>query len=257
MAIRVITLICFLSLFTFISTAIGQENQIVAGAGPSTEICKLFFNKLNKLEGVEDYKFNVMESSVKHKGGLLNSEKYIFGRTGRPLTDKEKALNKEEIFLAKVPITFSKGLEVGIDSLTIDEVTKIYKKEIVNWTEVGGPDAPILLVGREPTEALFMTLKQEYPFFNEVAFDKVFKKDNDVMFFLSSPDGRYAIAFGAKPNFESYNIFNVEGFSSGVSVGLVYDLKNENSEIVQLAKQYSSSEDWKNEVAKTSMLNIK
>lgn len=77
------------------------------------------------------------------------------------------------------------------------------------------------------------------------------------MTFLTSPDGRHAIAFGAKPNFTNFNLLNVEGFSSGVSVGLVYDLKNENSEIVRLANQYASSNDWKSEVAKTSMLNVK
>lgn len=256
MLFRIVTAFCFLCLLAFSNTAISQESQIVAGAGPSTEICKIFFAEFNKLSGPEGYKFNVMDGSVKHKGGLLNAEKYLFGRTGRPLTDKEKALNKEEIFLAKVPITFSKGLEVGIDNLTMDQVSKIYNKEVVNWKEVGGTDAPILLVGREPTEALFMTLKKEYPFFNDVVFDEVFKKDNDVMTFLTSPDGRHAIAFGAKPNFKSYNLLNVDGFKSGVSVGLVYDKKNADSKIVQLAKQYSVSEDWKKEVAKTSMLNV-
>lgn len=257
MLIRTATVFCFVCLLTFSNTAIGQETQIVAGAGPSTEICKLFFDGFNKLSEAKGYKFNVMDGSVKHKGGLLNAEKYLFGRTGRPLSNKERALNKDEILLARVPITFSKGLEVGVDNLTMDEVTKIFRKEIVNWKEVGGIDAPILLAGREPSEALYLTLKNEYPFFNEVVFDKVFKNDNEVMTFLMSPDGRHAIAFGAKPNFNSYNLLNVENFESGVSVGLVYDTKNSDSEIVQLAKQYSASKDWKNEVAKTSMLNIK
>jgi len=240
----------------FHNSAIAQENQIVAGAGPSTEISKLFFDNFNNLEGAKGYSFVVMESSIKHKGGILNSDKFLFGRTGRPLTEKERALGKGEIFLAKVPIAFAKGLEVQVDNLNMDDVTRIFKKEISNWNEVGGPDAPILLVGREQTEALFMTLKNKYPFFKDVSFEKIFKKDHEVANFLTSPLGRHAIAFGARPNFTKHNLLEVDGFAEGVSVGLVYDLKNEDSTLVQLAKQYSSSQTWRSEVAKTSMLNI-
>lgn len=255
MTIRALILTSILNLFIFGSLAIGQENQIIAGAGPSTEICKLFFNEFSKLEGTKSYTFSVMEGSVKHKGGILNSDKFLFGRTGRPLTDQEKALGKEEILLAKVPISFAKGLEINIDHLSMEEITKIFTKAIVNWKDVGGPDSPILLVGREQSEALFMTLKNEYPFFKEVTFEKVFKRDHEVVKFLSSPLGKHAIAFGATPNFTEFNLLYVEGFSSGVSVGLVYDLKNAASPIVQLAKDFAASSSWQNEVSRTSMLS--
>lgn len=33
--------------------------------------------------------------------------------------------------------------------LTIEQISAIYKGEIVNWSEVGGNDAPIVLIGRE------------------------------------------------------------------------------------------------------------
>jgi len=256
MKARTLFLILLCSLFAFTSFALAQENQIVAGAGPSTAICKLFFNEFNQLEGTNGYNFAVMENSIKHKGGILNSDKFLFGRTGRPLTEKEKALGKEEIFLAKVPIAFARGLEVNVSALSMEQIRKIFTGEITNWKQVGGSDAPILLVGREQTEALFMTLKEEYPFFKDVTFEQVFKKDHEVVNFLKSPLGKNAIAFGAKPNFTEYNLLNVEGFSSGVSVGLVYDLKNATSPIVQIAKEYAASSDWKIEVAKTSMLNV-
>lgn len=255
MSVRNLALVFIFSFLVLISQTIGQENQIVAGAGPSTEICKLFFDKFNDLDGVKGYKFVVMNGSVKHKGGILNSNSYLFGRTGRPLSEKERALGKEELILAKVPITFAKGLEVNVDSLSMVDITKIFTKEIVNWKDIGGLDAPIMLVGREQTEALFMTLKAEYPFFKDVSFDQTLKKDHEVMAFLKSPLGKHAIAFGAKPNFTKFNLLNVDGFASGVSVGLVYDIKNSNSPIVQLAKKYSSSSEWKHEIAKTSMLS--
>ena len=72
---------------------------------------------------------------------------------------------------------------------------------------------------------------------------------------MSSPLGKHAIAFGARPNFPKPNLLNVEGFSSGVSVGLVYDLTNADAPIVQLAKDYANSSAWREEVAKTSLLS--
>lgn len=253
-------LILFASLFSlslFATHAFCLDTQIVAGAGPSTKICKLFFTEFNQLDGVQGYKFLVMDGSVKHKGGILNSDKYLFGRTGRPLTAEEIALGKEQIFLAKVPIAFVKGLEVNVPPLSMDDIQKIFTREITNWSDLGGPDATILLVGREQTEALFMSLKEEYPVFKNVTFDKKFKKDDGVIQFLSSPLGKHAIAFGAKPNFSKYNLLEVEGFASGVSVGLVYDVKNKDNPMIKLAEEYAASSDWTNEVDKTPMLIIK
>lgn len=253
---RFLAIMCayIISFSLFSTNAFAQEKQFVAGAGPSEEICKLFFSQFNKLDGVGNYEFLVMEGSVKHKGGLINSDSYLFGRTGRPLSEKEKALGKEQIFLAKVPIAFAKGLEVDVSQLSMEDLEKIFTRTIMNWKEVGGPDAAILVVGREESEALFMTLKEEYPFFKDVKFDRIFKKDDEVVNFLSSPGGKYAIAFGAKPNFTPYNLITVGDFSTGVRVGLVYDLKNKNNPVIQLAERYADSSDWKEMVDKTAML---
>jgi hypothetical protein len=251
---QVIFCVYFICFGIFSANALAQEKQIVAGAGPSEEICKMFFAEFNEINGIGDYEFVVMEGSVKHKGGLINSDKFFFGRTGRPLSEKEKALGKEQIFLAKVPITFAKGLEVNVSQLSMEEIEKIFTRKITNWKEVGGPDASILLVGREQSESLFMTLKEEYPFFNDVTFAKVFKKDDDVVNYLSSPEGKHAIAFGAKPNFTQHNLLTITDFSTGVRVGLVYDLKNKDNPVIQRADEYAESSDWKEIVDKTTML---
>ena len=39
--------------------------------------------------------------------------------------------------------------ENKIEDLTIEQIAGIYKGEITNWKEVGGDDAPIVLIGRE------------------------------------------------------------------------------------------------------------
>lgn len=244
-------------LFTvLVNPALAIDKQIVAGAGPSTKIVDLFFEDFSKQPACANYNFTIMERSVKHKGGIQNSDAYLFGRTGRPLNAKEMALGKDDIFLAKVPIAFSKGLEVKTSPLTMVQIEQIFSREIVNWAKVGGPDAKIVLVGREPTEALFLALKEEYPAFNKVKFDKIFKKDHEVVKFLTSPQGRYAIAFGAEPNFKKFNLLEVNDFTSGVKLGLVVDNKNHQHPVVMAAQKYAQSPEWKNQVKKANMLPV-
>jgi phosphate transport system substrate-binding protein len=47
------------------------------------------------------------------------------------------------------PIVTSKEIsEAGVESITIEELRGIYRQEITNWSELGGPDRDILALGR-------------------------------------------------------------------------------------------------------------
>ncbi|MXR20015.1 PstS family phosphate ABC transporter substrate-binding protein [Halobacterium bonnevillei] len=47
------------------------------------------------------------------------------------------------------PIVVSREIaDDGLESITIEELRKIYRQEITNWSEVGGPDRDILALGR-------------------------------------------------------------------------------------------------------------
>lgn len=239
------------------SSLMAAEKQVVAGAGPSTKIVQLFFEKFSTLPEGEPYEFLIPPESAKHAGGIRCSSNYVFGRTGRPLNAKEKEMNKGEIFLAQIPVAFAVGAGVGVDRLNMSQLEKIFTGQIKNWQEVGGPDAAILLLGREQTEALFTILKSKYAFFNNLAFDKVFKKDGHVINFLKSPQGEYAIGFGAAPNFEGVEGLKtvaVEGFSVGVSVGLVYDLSNSEHPLVKSVATYSRSDGWRETIIATGFM---
>ena len=49
------------------------------------------------------------------------------------------------------PIVVSKEIkEAGVTDITIEELRKIYRQEITNWNELGGPDKEILALGRAP-----------------------------------------------------------------------------------------------------------
>lgn len=224
-----------------------REKQVVAGAGPSTKIVEKFFTEFAKLPTAKDYEFSVPPKSAKHAGGIKASAHYVFGRTGRPLNPKEKKLNKEEIFLARIPVVFAVGNGVKTESLTLEQLEKIITGKYNNWKEVGGDDANIVVLGREKTEAVFTVLKSQYGFFESSVFSKVYRKDDLVVNFLKSPNGVHAIGFGAEPNFRdvgNVRIIKVRDFSAGVSVGLVYDMSNKNLPLVNAVADYADSEQW-------------
>jgi phosphate transport system substrate-binding protein len=226
------------------SFCFAAEKQVVAGAGPSTKIVQDFFATFTKQPIAAEVKFEIPDKSAKHIGGIKCSDFHLFGRTGRPLNSKERRLNKDEIFLAKVPIAFAVGNGAGVESISLADLETIYTGQISNWSEIGGADAKIVLVGREPTEALFMELKKEYAFFKGTLFDKKFNKDNNVVNYMKTTKSQYALAFGAKSNFKNLNPVEVKGFSAGVRLGLVYDLKNSDHRLVQAAAAFAKNPEW-------------
>lgn len=71
------------------------------------------------------------------------------GLSSRALKDEEKALGLEETILAYDGIAVIVNPENPIDDLDLETLAAIYTGEITNWSEIGGKDAQIVLIGRE------------------------------------------------------------------------------------------------------------
>ncbi len=220
------------------------EVQPVMGAGPSTAVATLFFKYFAPIAADYGYRFSVEQRSIKQKGGIKASGEYLFGRIGRPLNVDERAEHKHDLFLASNRIAIVIGNSVGIKRISERELEDIFTRKITNWSSLGGVDKPIMLIGREATEALFGVLKEDYPFFTSVTFDRVFMRDHQVINFIESEMGRYAVSFGARANYADQHILEVDGLNSAVNVGLVYDGKNINHPIINAAKKFAQSDKW-------------
>ena len=72
-----------------------------------------------------------------------------FGALSRGVKDEEKTSVTTEYVIAKDGVAVIVNPESTIETLTIEEIKKIYTGEIKNWKEVGGADAPIVVVSRE------------------------------------------------------------------------------------------------------------
>ena len=71
------------------------------------------------------------------------------GLSSRDLKDEEKASGLTGTVLAYDGIAIIVHPENPVADLSVETIAKIYTGEITNWSEVGGNDAEIVLIGRE------------------------------------------------------------------------------------------------------------
>ena len=71
------------------------------------------------------------------------------GDSSRALTDDEKANGIEENIVAIDGIAVITDKDNSVTELTSDDLKKIYTGQITNWSELGGSDEAIVVIGRE------------------------------------------------------------------------------------------------------------
>jgi len=94
------------------------------------------------VEGVMEGRIDIGDSSASAEAELAGSD----------VSDEEmdKFVN-HVVGVDGQPIVVSKEIkDQGVDQITIEELRQIYRQEITNWSELGGPDKEILALGRAP-----------------------------------------------------------------------------------------------------------
>ena len=86
------------------------------------------------------------------------------GMMSRDITAEEKAQFPDIIFTpiaigrdAVAPVVSSEIFETGLKSLTLTEIAAIYRGDIDNWKEVGGPDKAIFVIDKESSSGTRQT----------------------------------------------------------------------------------------------------
>ncbi|MFB0919624.1 MAG: phosphate ABC transporter substrate-binding protein [Oscillospiraceae bacterium] len=69
------------------------------------------------------------------------------GLASRNLKTEETGLDATVIAIDGIAVIVNKSNTVS--DLTLEQIAKLAKGEITNWKDVGGPDAPVVLIGRE------------------------------------------------------------------------------------------------------------
>lgn len=114
----------------------------------------------------------------------------------RPPKAEEAAQGVEYVELGQAAQAIITHSEVGITNLTGDQVFAIFTGEITQWSEVGGPDLPLILYVRDEsdssTKALRSHIIDETPFAETVA--QVFTSQSDMLAAVAGTPGSVGIA---------------------------------------------------------------
>jgi phosphate transport system substrate-binding protein len=103
---------------------------------------------------------------------IANSSRSI--KTKELKTAREKGVNVYPNIIAQDGIAVVVNPENPIDSITIEDLKKIYTGEIANWKELGGPAKPIVVISRDFSSGTFEV-------FNELVLKGGKVKDDALM----------------------------------------------------------------------------
>jgi phosphate transport system substrate-binding protein len=73
---------------------------------------------------------------------------------------KANGINLGWFIIGRDGITIVVNPSNPVNQLTIDQLGKIYRGEITNWKDVGGPDMPITLYGRQNSSGTYQMLQE-------------------------------------------------------------------------------------------------
>ena len=71
------------------------------------------------------------------------------GLSSRELKDEEVANGAVAHVVALDGVAIVVNPSCPVEDLTVEQIAQIYKGEVANWSELGGSDAPIAVIGRE------------------------------------------------------------------------------------------------------------
>jgi phosphate transport system substrate-binding protein len=97
---------------------------------------------------------------------LVNGSTQIC-QSSRPMKDEEKSSVKQQrgADVVEVPVALDSlaiyiNKQNPVEHLSLDQLRRLFRSEITNWKEVGGPDATIVLYGRENSSGTYVYFKE-------------------------------------------------------------------------------------------------
>ena len=164
------TLIFFvLVVFCLTSTSVMGKQLVIPGTGASEVILQELATAFNAENPGSEV---VIPPSVGSGGGinLLTTGENILGRVARPLKRTEQNLGLKHLVFAKDMIVFAVGPRVGVTNLSSQQLADLYSGKISNWKEVGGNDARVRLLIRNPEDSAYEIIKQHLKPFQGLEF---------------------------------------------------------------------------------------
>jgi len=140
-------------LLILISSCSKKESITVSGSSTVLPVVALAAEKFTNNSGIKV----VINGGGSGVGiNQLGEGKIDMGMTSRDITGDEVNSYPDVNFItnsiakdAVIPVVSTQIYEEGVQALSLDQIGQIYKGEITNWNEIGGPDREILVVDKE------------------------------------------------------------------------------------------------------------
>jgi phosphate transport system substrate-binding protein len=100
-----------------------------------------------------------VEALIHGKTDICAASRPLRSEEVKSLAEKYKNLGMR-FLIAKDALSIYVHPENPIQNFSLDQVRKIFKGEITNWTQIGGPDKPICVLIRPPTSGTYLYFKE-------------------------------------------------------------------------------------------------
>lgn len=145
----------------------GADSQTTITVNGSTSV-ESFFTETLAPEIKTDLGYDVEYQATGSSDGIKAAQEGTsdFGTSSRDLEGDETSLDSTVMAYDGIAIITNKDNKVT--DLTLDQISKIFKGEITNWSEVGGADSDIVVVSREDGSGTRTAIEELAGFQNEL-----------------------------------------------------------------------------------------
>ena len=124
---------------------------------------------------------------------VLN-ETVDIGLASRALKDEEKANGAVEHIVALDGVAVVVNPDNSVTDLTVDQIAQIYKGEVTNWSELGGADQEIAVLGREDGSGTRSAFEEIVGVDGECKYTNEYSSTGDVIGQVASNPGAIGYA---------------------------------------------------------------
>ena len=190
------------------------------------------------------------------------------GNASRALTDEEKAEGIVENVVAIDGIAVVVNPANDVTNLTQDQLKQIYTGEVTIWSEVGGPDMAIVVVGRESGSGTRSAFEELLGVEDACAYAQELDSTGGVATTVSSTEGAigYLSLDALDATVKSIQIDGVDATEENITAG-TYALQrpfvmatngeiSEQSELVQAFFEFVYSEQGQEVVSQVGLITV-
>ncbi|MEI8611395.1 phosphate ABC transporter substrate-binding protein [Enterovibrio norvegicus] len=143
---NVITALCMAGALVAHSAS-AQETITVSGSTSVTEVMEILAETYQAQNNSTFIEVQGTGSSAGVKAAKNGTS--MFGMSSRDLKDSEKEPSLKETVIARDGIAVVINNSNALNDLSIEQIAKIYRGEVKNWSEVGGENKPVVVVTRD------------------------------------------------------------------------------------------------------------